>query len=813
MNKLFLSTCVMACAALAHAADDIPYLADDLQIWFRADKGVTTNESGVVTGWKNQGKLGTAADVALVGTAGVTLNPTGLGGQAAVVFDGSSNSACLRSANAVNYGATTDGAAWFVVFQTSQAMNDRVNTGIFGSTGGDSGNPRFGAFFANPQNTDNGKIVNGFVYSDNATPTANSVGMNAVSLCCSAWKEGTTCHQYSAVNWTSGKLDTKITSTAIVSNGKFHIGHLHSSSTWIKPFVGQIAEVRVYKRPLTRRERIRIQMEMHAHYGLAWESNGFVEQAALQQYANSSLLEGITNEGVPEGTVAAESTGGLDLTLTTPSAMDAANGYLTHDGRFGLARRWFLSTWGKPRTGSDLSLSFDVPASFAADKLALLHRANTASGWRKLDVTGTYANNRLVYLLPKGTWANGWYRLGYAALAAWFRADSGVVTNAAGHVESWQNIGAHDRNIDLAPVGEAGASVVVGADAANGCPAAQFDGGDFLRSANTCELGVTYPKSATSSDRYLGGAAWFVVFKPGVAGAERNNMAPFSLPHTTDPSKFRCGTFFPSGTGKVLNLYLYDESDTNPLTVNAADGWQIVSYARWTRASDLYAKGQVFSNGTSGSIGWPKRNPWGAYLQLGNLGLSWAKNFKGDIAELRFYNETLNAADRAKVEIALAVRYGISVKTAGIDGVPPADWQEDAQVFNGKFSEYNGVAATNAVSGELTLTCTEPTDQKPEHMTFFAHNAAPMYAGGAPEGFSARSWFVSSGAPDKAYRFAFAGLDALQGKVVRLWYRPNAQSAWQRVASADQGAFDLPSLPRGYYTVEVTSKGLGVYVK
>lgn len=107
-RSMILSSCALACAAFAQASDDVPYLADDLQIWFRADKGVATNESGVVTGWSNQGQLGAVADVALAGSGGVTLNPQGLGGQPAVVFDGTT---CLKSAGSVSYGATAAGVA------------------------------------------------------------------------------------------------------------------------------------------------------------------------------------------------------------------------------------------------------------------------------------------------------------------------------------------------------------------------------------------------------------------------------------------------------------------------------------------------------------------------------------------------------------------------------------------------------------------------------------------------------------------------------------------------------------------------------
>lgn len=699
------------------------------------------------------------------------------------------------------------------MFQTDQPLAERVNHGIFGSTKNDSGNPRFGAFFANPQDENNGKIVTGFGYPVEAK-TSNTIGTDPVSACCSAWKQGTAFSQYCAVNWTSGALLNNIASTSTATaNGTFHIGQLCPALTWMKPYVGQIAEVRVYKRPLTRRERCRIQMEMFAHYGMVWESHGYVEPAALKHYANSALLDGIANEGVSEGTVSSASTGGLDLSLTVPSTMGGACAFLTHDGGFGLARKWFFSAWGKTRTGSGLVLSFDVPESFAGEDLSLMYRATSTAGWTKVNVTGEVQGSRLVFTLPANTWGNGWYRLGHSALSAWFRADWGVVTNVAGQVEGWRNLGISDTDISLYPAEASHLGHVIGvSDAANGCPAARFDGEGYLKSSNSCTLAATAVKPGTDNDRYVPGAAWFVVFRPGVAAASRGNMAPFALPHP-DNTAYRCGTFFSApGAGKTLTSYLYDEGNT--LTVNASDDWQILSYARWARTPDFVAKGQVFNNGVSSAVGDITRNPWTAYLQLGHLGMSWAKTFAGDIAELRFYNGALNAADRAKVEISLAARYGISVKTAGMNGVPPADYQKDIRVFNGKYAGYNGTSPTNAVSGELTLTCLEPINQTPDQLTFVAHDAAEMSIGAFEEARSLRSWFVSSGAADKPYRLSFAGLVLKPEQRVKLLYRADAQSSWRKAATSDQGTFELSSLPRGFYTIETGWKpGMRFIVK
>lgn len=46
------------------AAEDAPYLAENLSVWLRADKGLATNADGAVTAWANQGTLGAAVDIA-----------------------------------------------------------------------------------------------------------------------------------------------------------------------------------------------------------------------------------------------------------------------------------------------------------------------------------------------------------------------------------------------------------------------------------------------------------------------------------------------------------------------------------------------------------------------------------------------------------------------------------------------------------------------------------------------------------------------------------------------------------------------------
>ena len=60
--KNVLIAILTASASVALTADE-PYLVDNLTVWLRADKGLTTNAVGGVTVWANQGTKGSVVDV------------------------------------------------------------------------------------------------------------------------------------------------------------------------------------------------------------------------------------------------------------------------------------------------------------------------------------------------------------------------------------------------------------------------------------------------------------------------------------------------------------------------------------------------------------------------------------------------------------------------------------------------------------------------------------------------------------------------------------------------------------------------------
>lgn len=802
MKKFMLSIgAFVAFSSGLFAADDQPYLAENLSVWLRADKGLTTNAVGGVTAWANQGTKGASVDVvphADNSGGHVAYEASGIGGKPSLLFDGS---VYLKTAAATDLGVTANGGAWFIVFKTPCTRVERINMGIMGSVPGQ----RFGAFFTN----DGAERARCYFFQDIGPIGVTSNATQIVSGMC--WKEGNVTREYPMNLWTLGSV-----ASVNISPGSavFMVGNMIPS--WMPTFKGEIAEIRVYNKALTGRERVRIQLELAARYGIEWQGLGYVNNDGMKYYANSVILDGLANDGVPEEVVSSEETGGLSLSLDNPSAINDAAAYLTHDGNTALARQWYFSAFQKTRAGSGLTLAFDIPASFADAGLNLLYRGAGWTAWNKVNATGIYENGRLVFRLPAGSWENGWYRLGFPTLSAWYRADAGVETNAAGKIELWRCIGIAGTsvNVDLAPTNET-AHVALTNNAVNGHPAAHFNGDGFLRSLNAASFHKTVlkPNPANENDRYEAGSSWFVVFKPCADVAKRVNMAPFMLPNPGATAQ-RCGLFFyASGNGRKLQAYLYDTCATWQAIVDASDDWQIVSYARWARA-DFASRGQVFLNGKGSGVESINTPAWNAKIHLGQMGLDWGGPFEGDIAELRLYNAPLTANERALTEIGLATHYGISVTTAGINGVPPADYQRDACVFNGKFAESTDAAPTNAVSGELTLACLDTIDQTPAQVTFVGHDDSAWFPAARAKDRAPRSWFVSSGAPNNAYRFAFAGVNIVEGSRVKLLYRPDAASAWQKVAVSNGPAtFDVSSLPRGFYTVEVTASGLCISIR
>ena len=344
MKRLMLT--ISTVAALLAGAEE-PYLAGNLTVWLRADMGVTTNADGGVTAWANQGTKGSSVDVAphADNSAGhVAYEASGIGGKPSLAFDGE---VYLKTSSAVDMGVTSaGGGAWFVVFKTPCTRVERANMGIMG--GVPSNGYRFGAFFLN-----NGtEYYNSFLFGE-VGPI--SVTSNAAQIACATlWKEGGKALGCPMNVWNAGNATTLGFAPA---SFVFMVGNLIPS--WMPTFKGEIAEIRIYNRALTDRERSRIQFELCARYGIHWAAHGDVNNDALQWYEKSSQFGHSISNGVPEELTSSASSGGATFTLGTPAAVEGARGYFSNSGGNGLSCTWYVSTHTATRSASAATFTFD----------------------------------------------------------------------------------------------------------------------------------------------------------------------------------------------------------------------------------------------------------------------------------------------------------------------------------------------------------------------------------------------------------------------------------------------------------------------
>ena len=97
----------------------------------------------------------------------------------------------------------------------------------------------------------------------------------------------------------------------------FMVGNMVPS--WMQTFKGEIAEIRIYDRPLTGRERSHVQFELFSRYGVTWEAHGYIDNNALRWHERSSQFGHYADVGVPEDIVSSASAGRATFTLGTPS--------------------------------------------------------------------------------------------------------------------------------------------------------------------------------------------------------------------------------------------------------------------------------------------------------------------------------------------------------------------------------------------------------------------------------------------------------------------------------------------------------------
>ena len=771
-------------AALSACAEE-PYLAENLSVWFRADLGVSTNVAGGVTSWANQGTLGSAANVAPAvdnSAAHVAYEADGIGGKPSILFDGTVN---LETQSAIDTGVTADGGAWFVVFKTPCTIMDAsTNMGVFG---GDLSGVRFGIFF--PAGTTE-TIRDYFFSSGNIDYNVYSNQTQIISM--HGWKKNSNQKDAVSSRWNI------ITSNQSFTPAEFML-RIGKSLSWTKVFKGEIAEIRIYNRALTRRERCRIEFELCSRYGESWEGHGNIDSIALSWYEESAQVGRVTSTDEPdEELVSTVSSGGATLDILTPSAAEGAEGYFSNNGGDGVSRAWFVSAWSAIR-GSSIKLTFDRSNVRIGANPSLYSKSSYGGTWNKLNIEPVETEDSVSFTIPSG-WANGFYAVRGeldSHLAAWYRADMGISTNEAGAVTRWKNSGVYGGSgLDMTPTNDnSAAHIRYEASGMGTGPSISFDGSTHLIASDRTKFGMT-----------ANGGAWFVLFKTSASASERGNMVLFGGTAGSNNEK-RHGVFFNNNAGSDQGKaagYMFGEA--GGLVAIEENKPQILSCMYWTEDSSPYKSfdsvvgvgGRYSATGTDMKI-------WDYTLGIGDgWNLGWTKKFVGDVAEVRIYNRPLTARERYGIEMEMCARFAVPFGSYDPVGV---SWAANSAILGYQQNEgvpeeivYSGTAggATMSLSGTLSpSTC---------NWTYFSQNGEKGFDG---------MWYVY--APDTAralpmsfsVRCADFGGDSLP---LSLYHSSSATGPWRRVKTCMRPvdgrcafSFGANAWNTGFYRVENVS--------
>lgn len=769
------TTCAAAALAAFAAFAETPRYAENLAVWYRADLGVTLNAAGGVTRWANQGTVGSSADLepsADNSAAHVSYSVTGMNGKPAISFD---RTMYLKTASATDCGITSANGAWFVVFKTPLAAGaERNNMGIFGNA------TRFGAFFAS-----SGQICNTYFATGGNTVGGLSATADAVQIATAmCWTEGGSAKAYAMMNLSPSKVTTNaVTPGSTVLN----VGNMMPSWGAVMNFKGEIAELRIYDRALTGRERAQIQFELFSRYGVHFGANGGIDDNALAWCDRSAQFGYNPDEGLPEDVAASCTVDGVTAELTaTPAASESSRGYLAHNGGTGLANMWYVANYSAIREKYPLKLTFRRSAARFGKSPSLWHKSSYGGSWTKKDAEIEETDDAVSFTLPGG-WVNGFYAVFGdldSSMSLWLRADMGVETDANGAVVKWANQGVCP-SLDMSPAADnSAAHVALAEDGIGGKPAVSFDGGTYLRSAGASSMDITSE-----------GGAWFVVYETDQSADERRTGNRAIFGSCPDNSQQRFGAFFPANTDNVNSYFYHNTAAT--LTVETGKP-QVLAMMQFPLDGAGCRYGMRAVIATPNALA--TANPGRDYLYVGGRMLSWTGNYVGKIAEIRVYSRPLTVYERSQVQFELCSRYGVAWEGHGGITDEALAWHERSAQFGwlARRGAETEIAAS-AESGGATLSFDETPGG--DSLGYMANDGG--------DGLE-RTWYVS--APSEA--LAMYATLAFDGKAIGAKNVPMAlwRSATPGGEAVRVGVQD--AAPNGtYYFPLAAGKWQGGYYK
>ena len=350
-------------------------------VWFRADRGVTVNGSGMVTAWANGGFLGSECDLVSTNdvaglTPDVVFEADGIGSRPSLRF---ADSDYLRTAGEVDLGITSDGGgAYFLVCRFDPDPDNQKNMCPFGiwspaTSAGTSltTSQRFGVQCAK---TWSGRPTRVMFYGGQSYDLDMVFTNDSQIIACGAYDVDSS-RKVSASQSGNIKFVGKTIApyAGVLSVGEFNITAFKSG------YYGQVSELRIYNRPLTAREFADIELELSVRYGIDVKTAGSLDAAGLAAHQEDYKVIGIAaNYGVMEvNPPVTWSDGTLSFSFkVAPSASDPNSplAVLGHDGGGvtfapwrnayveSLGRTWFVSE-SNPARGGVLEFSFAMAAN------------------------------------------------------------------------------------------------------------------------------------------------------------------------------------------------------------------------------------------------------------------------------------------------------------------------------------------------------------------------------------------------------------------------------------------------------------------
>ena len=840
MNEQTKKTQV-ACVAAGLMALNTFAIAPTPAVWFRADQGVTTNSDGVVTAWANCGTTagelpGVAPNLA---DSNIRLVQGGayFGGAPYVAFPGGARN-CLVSSGSTSLGFSTSAAPTGI---TAIAVFHHVpnrKEPLWGLRSPNASEKRLCQFITAQSAEDNramsflAKTIN---YNTQIGTLAGDLVFTSIGYDVTARRNVTYINGATRGTLDSGFWDaTSRPWSAILEIGENGCG-------WYQGVAVEIAEIRIYTHPLSASDHFGVLCELAGRYSIdiAESSSYSVPGSLVGDCLQEPVVLGANPSSASSETPSLSGTSGaLSISYAPTPGVNNTAIYCAHDGSDGSMRNWCIA-------GTTAARAFPVTIAFSGAAYAnlprkiLQRRDANAHSWSRVDCEATTAGDTVSFTLPAG-WENGQYRLceNYLLdnLVAWFRADTGVVTNGAGRVTSWKNIGSLATTGELAELNAvatnaAGASTltVQNIPALAGRPVVDFPrDGTFLVSPGKTDLdntGVNVDGGITVFSvhcwRDVNNNSVFTLWDPDLNGPSHNNENRFGM-------GLNGGKHQLVFVGELDPQYRMETSQevalSNPLLVS----WYTYRTGS-TQESRHYA---YFNDGarlplTTGES--PNLRFGNRYFMFGHP-VGWSEypgnsvpRFDGYIAEFRLYNRALTSSERALVELELAERYGReSVATVGICDIAAMGTHACGSDVIGNYDETGMTNETVAAwtDGVLDFAFASEPGAGTNSLTYVGSDGAPaefVENQGVEE--MARTYYIACACPALGGTLAFACDGASQsGYRWRLSRKGDGESAFAKVRATEtivdgKVSFSLDTLASGTYKLSRSPAGFVIVIR